>query len=553
MGRLRWWLLAGLVLALLLSPYLWRGPSVADGSWLVVDLGGEYQEVSGSPLGRLFGRGGRTLAGQLSELGKAERDGRLAGVLLRIRALDVGWAKAQDLRQAIQRLAGKGKHTVAYVELEKYGPSLEYYVASGAEKVYVAPGTRNPLVGMASESLFLGGLFEKLGVKLEYERIGKYKSAVESLAEHSMSDANREMSEAILDSLYQRFLEDVAKSRGLSVQQLSDAVDQGPASPAELEALHLIDGAAFLDEILEKQGKPPTISDETYAQVDPSAVGFKPKATFALIYGAGSVVVGEGHPAPGRGPVMASQNLADAFEKASEDPDVRAIVFRVDSPGGSALASDLIWRAIGKARAKGKPVIASLSDVAASGGYYVVSGADRIVAEPATLTGSIGVFVIRPMIAGALEKLDIGFASLTRGRNADLLLSTKPLSDAARVRMAAEVKGIYDQFVSRVAEGRHLEPGRVDEIGRGRVWTGAQAREIGLVDELGGLHDAVPFPPPKPLVEQLREALDGSVAARASSLVDAAIPRASRLALELVRELPAGVPILVPPVLAEVH
>jgi protease-4 len=571
MKRLRWWLAAGLVAALVAS-LLWRaGPSVENGSWLAVDLEGEYVESDVSPVQRLLGRHVHTLAAQLSELGKAERDRRLAGVLIRVRGLELGWGKAQDLRRAIQRLRERGKRTVAYVELEEYGANIEYYVASAADAVYVAPGTRNPFVGLAAEHLFLGGFFEKLGVQLEYERVGKYKSAVESLAERSMSDANREMSNALLDSISSQFLGDIAASRGLTPEELAAIVDQGPSSPAELEARRLIDGAAFEDQILEKEGKPKLVESDVYAAVDAASVGFAPRATFALVYGAGSVVLGEGRAAPAGSPVMASEALAEAFEQAADSPDVRAIVFRIDSPGGSALASDLIWHALRKARAKGKPVIASLSDVAASGGYYVAAGADRIVAQPAAITGSIGVFVIRPMVAGTLEKLGIGFETMQRGRLADLLLATRPLSPETRERVRDEVRGVYQQFLSRVAESRGMDPEKVNEVGRGRVWTGAQALEAGLVDELGGLREAVqaakravdlpadadvvlvPFPAPKPFLVQLREALEGSAAARAEALVSGALPRGARLALDTLRALPPGVPVLIPPVFAEVR
>ncbi len=571
MKRLRWWLLAG-VAAVIAASLLWRGGAgVEPGSWLAVDLEGRYLESEVPAVQRLLGRRAHTLASQLSELGKAERDARLEGVLLRVRGLDVGWGKAQDLRRAIQRLRDKGKRTVAYLEIEQYGANVEYYVASAADAVYVAPGTRSPFVGLAAEHLFLGGLFEKLGVQLEYERIGKYKAAVESFAERSMSDANREMSNALLDSISSQFLADIAASRGLTAEELAATVDRGPSSPRELEAQRLIDGAAFEDEILEKEGRPKLVEADAYEKVDAASVGFAPQATFALIYGTGAVVLGEGSASPMGSPVMGSAAVAEAFEQAAASPDVRAIVFRIDSPGGSPLASDLIWQALRKARAKGKPVIASLSDVAASGGYYVAAGADKIVAQPGSLTGSIGVFVIRPMVAGALEKLGIGFETMQRGRLADLLLSTRPLSPEARERVRDEVRGVYQQFVSRVAEGRHLDPEKVDGVGRGRVWTGAQALEAGLVDELGGLREAVqaakravdlpvdadvvlvPFPAPKPFLVQLREALQGALVARTESLVEAALPRGARVALDALRELPTGVPVLIPPVFAEVH
>jgi protease-4 len=571
MRRLRWWL----AILLLVGVAVWlvsrRGAGIESGSWLVVDLEGQYVEGEPPPLQRIFGRGGKGLAWQLSELGKAERDDRLAGVFLRVRALDMGWGKAQDVRRAIARLREKGKRTVAYIELEEYGSNLEYYVASAADAVYVAPGTRSPFVGMAAEYFFLGGMFEKLGIAVEYERVGKYKTAVDQFAAQTMSDANREMSDSLLDSMHGQFLADVAEGRKLTPADVAAIVDRGPTAPSELQAEKLIDGAAFFDEVVEKEQNPKLVEDEDYARVDASAVGFSPQASFALIYGAGSVVTGDGQGGPSGGSVMASTAVAKAFEQAADSPDVRAIVFRIDSPGGSALASDLIYRAIRKARAKGKPVVASMSDVAASGGYYVAAAADKIVAEPATITGSIGVFVIRPMLAGALEKLGIGFTSLTRGRHADLLLSTQPLSEGARERMRSEVQGIYQQFVARVAEGRGLDPEKVNEVGRGRVWTGAQAKEHGLVDELGGLRDAVvaakalaklpadadvvllPFPPPKPLVVQIQEAFQGAAIARADALVDSVLPSGSRAAAALLRDLPLGVPVLIPPILAEVH
>jgi signal peptide peptidase SppA len=198
-----------------------------------------------------------------------------------------------------------------------------------------------------------------------------------------------------------------------------------------------VDGAAFLDEILERERTPDMVELATYARVDPSDVGFRPQATFALVYGAGGVTTGSGG-GRARGPSMASDDLIEAFDEASRDASVRAIVFRIDSPGGSALASDLIWRAVRRARDKGKPVIASLSDVAASGGYYVAAAADRIVAEPGTLTGSIGVFVIRPTIGGALEKLGVGVEGLTRGRYADILLAAPALAGTRRAAETSE-------------------------------------------------------------------------------------------------------------------
>jgi len=570
-----WRWIVGLALLLLIAIWLMveRGPGVEKGTVLVMDLEGSYVEAHATPyLARLFGAPDRPLIDVLSELAKAERDERLSAVLFRIRSLDIGWGKADELRAAIARIGERGRRTVAYLEIEKYGANLEYFVATGADEIYMAPGSRNPFVGLAAEHLFLGGFFEKIGVEIEYERIGKYKSIVESLAESKMSEANREMTTALLDSVYDRFVEAVAEGRSLTRVQVYAAIDAGPATPAEMQEHGLSDGIGFFDEILERvrdgEEERPVMRGAEYAEVDPSSVGFDPVASFALIYGAGPVVAGDGSSGLAGRQVFASTAVSEAFEAATEDPEIDAIIFRIDSPGGSALASDLVWRATQRAREKGKPVIASFSDVAASGGYYVACGADRIVSQPATLTGSIGVVVLRPVLAGLFEKLGVGVEAMTRGEHADLLLGSRRLSPRTRRWLRADVRDAYQTFVGRVAEGRELTPEAVDAIGQGRVWTGAQAFDVGLVDALGGLRTAVleaksavgldadadvvliSYPPPKSLAEQIADALGASVRATLPSL---SLPSTVRQLALTLQVLPAGTPLLIPPGLTEIR
>ncbi len=569
----RW--IAGIALLLLIAIWLMvdRGPGVERGTVLVMDLEGSYVEAHVTPyLARFFGAPDRPLIDVLSELAKAERDERLSAVLFRIRPLDIGWGKADELRAAIARIGERGRRTVAYLEIEKYGANVEYFVATGADEIYMAPGSRNPFVGLAAEYLFLGGFFEKIGVEIEYERVGKYKSAVESFAESKMSEANREMTTALLDSVYDRFVEAVAEGRSLTREQVHGAIDAGPATPAEMREHGLGDGIGFFDEILERvqdgDEERPVMGGAEYAKVDPSSVGFDPVASFALIYGTGPVVAGDGSSGLAGRQVLASNTVSEAFEAATEAPEIDAIIFRIDSPGGSALASDLVWRATQRAREKGKPVIASFSDVAASGGYYVACGADRIVSQPASYTGSIGVFVLRPVLAGLLENLGIGVEVMTRGEHADLLLASRRLSPRTRARLRADVRGVYETFVGRVAKGRELTPEAVDAIGQGRVWTGAQAFDVGLVDALGGLRTAVleaksavgldadadvvliSYPPPKSLAEQITDALGASVRATVSSLSLPSMVRQLALTLQV---LPAGTPLLIPPGLTEIR
>ena len=502
--------------------------SVDPGSILLLDLAGEYVEAAEPPLlSRLLAEPRRPFVSLLSELAKAERDDRLAAVVLRVRGLQVGWAKAQELREAIGDLARGGRRVVAYLELETFASNLDYFVASAAQGVYASPAMRAPLVGLAAEYLFLGGLWEIFGVELEVERVGRYKTAADTIAGRSMSQANREMADALLDSLDAQFVEGIAQSRNLPREAVRATIDAAPIDSQEMLAHGLIDEALFFDELVEKLGGGPVVRGADYAAVEPASVGFDPVARFALVYGSGGVVLGDGSVSPTGGPILASDAVSEALENAAMDPSIDAIIFRIDSPGGSALASDIVWRAAERTKREGKPLIASFSDVAASGGYYVAAGADAIVASPASITGSIGVFALRSVLGGLYDKLDIGFESLVRGAHADLLTTSRPLSEASRERMRAEVVSIYDLFVERVAEGRALEVQRVDALGRGRVWTGAQAAERDLVDALGGLRAAtrrakqeleldpdadvalVVYPPPMTFVEQIAEFLGG--------------------------------------------
>lgn len=560
---------------------LFAGPQVTPGSALLLDLEGSYVEAPDAPLvSRLLGQAGVPLVNVLSELRKAARDDRIGRVVVRIRGLDVGWAKAQELRDAMAGVRSAGKPVIAYVEVERFGASREYYVATAADQIWFAPGTRIPFVGLAADYFFLGGLWEKLGIQVEVERVGKYKSMAEMLAANAMSDDNREMVNSIMDSIESQLVAGIADRRALSASQVRAILDQAPVTPAQMQEAGLIDGVAYLDQVMEKLGSPPVVEGSTYAGVDPRDIGFAPQATFALVYGTGPVVHGEGRDGMTGGSVLASTTLARHIEQAAEDSEIGAIVFRVDSGGGSALASDIVYRAVQEAKEK-KPVVVSFSDVAASGGYYVGAAGDAIVAQPGTLTGSIGVFVVRPVVGGFLDKLGIGYEGITRGAHADILLATQPLDEASRERLEVEVRSVYELFIDRVAQGRSLEPAYVDEVGQGRVWTGVQANERKLVTLLGGLHTAVneakeragidrdtdvalmPYPPPEPLAAQLARLFSGGAStdsglraafgggAPAAAL--ATLPPAARRVASWLLELPTSAPLLVPPVVIDVH
>lgn len=546
------------------------GVDVESGSTLVVDVSGAYVEAaSPSVLARLAGDATQPLLSLLSVFTRAERDARIETVVLHIQPLQIGWGKADEIRAAIGRLRDAGRHTIAYVEVQTFSANKELYVASAADEIIVAPGSTIPLVGLAAEYLFLGGFMEKIGVAFDVAKAGRYKSAVEIYAEREMSEPAKEMANALLDDTYRRFVEAIASGRGLSPEQVADAIDKGSVRTQQLEAMGLIDGEAHLDQLLERIGGP-VVEHADYARVDPAELGFESKASLALVFGTGPVIQGRSDASLlGGDEVFASETASEAIVAAANDPEIAAIILRIDSPGGSALASEIIWRAIMRAREAGKPVIVSMSDVAASGGYYVASAADAIVADPGTLTGSIGVFILRPILGALLEKLEIGVESLTRGRHADFLLSSEPLPPAAFARLQTSATDTYRLFLTRVADGRSLEVDAVDRVAQGRVWTGAQALEAGLVDELGGLYAAarrakvaiglapdddvllVPYPRPMSLSDQIFEALADVRAPVQRPPFEWPEPLGELLRWAEV--MPSGSPLMVPPVLIDIR
>ena len=546
------------------------GPEIEPGSILVVQMNGKFTEAPSAPaIAKLFGGGATPFVGLLSQLAKAERDERIETVVLRISRLGVGWGKAQELRAAIARLRAAGRYTIAYLELETLSAHIEYFVAAAADEVQIVPGGAVPLVGLAAEYFYLGGVFDKLGVDFEVAKAGRYKSAVEMIAHTGMSPASREMANSLLDSISGQFSRAIAEDRGLTLDEVRERIDRGPVLARELVSLGFADGISHLDELLAERGGE-VVEGADYAAVDPASIGFEPEATYALVYGSGTVVSGDATFDSQGNSVFSAGGFSDALEQAVEAEEVDAIILRIDSPGGSALASEIVWRAIRKARAEsGKPMIASFSDVAASGGYYVASAADEIVAPAASVTGSIGVFALRPVLGRLFEDVGLEVELLQRGRYADLASSSRALSDGALERLERIVLETYDQFLERVAAGRSLEIAQVDAIAQGRVWTGEQAYERGLVDHLGGLREAVvraklaqgldadadvllvTYPPPKPLMQQIVELLD----ARIASAVRAQLPLPDPV-LRLQRiagVLPAGTPLLIPPVLVEIR
>jgi protease-4 len=475
---------------------IWSGRhAVPAGSWVLLDLEGSYGEYAPDDgLARLFGQRRMSLLDLLLLIRDADEDPRVAGMVVRVRPLEVGWAKAQDIREALLGFRASGKPLHAYLELELGAGTLEYYVASAAEYIHVPPGAAAPVTGLLAQFVFLGGVWEKLDIDMQVVKIREYKTAGDMLANKEMSPYHREMANSLLDSMYAQLVEGIAGPRNLEPGDVRNVIDAGPATPDELQKAGLVDGAEYLDELrttlVGAEGKF-LAADDYAAWRRPLPAQAPVRHRVAIVYGVGPVTTGESHASPFDGETnMGSDTLLEAFQDAVKDEQVEAIVFRVDSPGGSALASDLIWRAARTAGAT-KPVIVSMSDVAASGGYYVAAGANRIVAQPGTITGSIGVVLAKPNVKGFLAKLGINTAELQRGELASMMSLTASFDAAELRRVNAAMDYVYDQFLDRVATGRHLEKEQVNAIGRGRVWTGAQASQNGLVDELGGFFAAI--------------------------------------------------------------
>lgn len=563
-----------LILLLLGGGALWvfgslGGPKIQPGSVLIVDVEGSYYEAAEPPfLSRLLGDHRHSFLSLWSLLRKAERDERIAGVVLRVRRNDLQWASTQELADALRALKRAGRKTVAYLETESLGANREYLLASAADEIVISPATSSPLIGIGMEFLFLGGLWEKLGAGIETIGAGEYKSAAEILGGRAMSEPHREMANSLLDATFEQFVTGIAQGRGLDPQRVRELIDASPTTPDGLVEAGLADAVGGLREAIARIGPGPHLDAKDYAGVDAREVGFDPKARFALVLASGTVLMGEGTHSPSGSFVITSETISKALRQAADDPEIRAVVLRVESPGGSPLASDLIWQAAQEVKRKGKPLIASVSNVAASGGYYILCGADAIVASPTSLVGSIGVFAMRPTIGGMLDKLGIAHETLARGRSADILLASRPLSPEGRDRLTREIFATYDLFVGRVAEGRKQNRLDVQAIARGRVWTGAQGLEKGLVDELGGLRAAVdrakeaaglardsdvelvPYPEPVGLGEQIATALQQYARSANPGLP---LPPELRRLQELLGELPQGSPLLVPPFLLEMR
>ena len=468
-----------------------RQPSVASNSTLVLRISGDLQEVEpGGLVGSLF-EPPPTVRGVVDSLRKAKVDRRITSVIIRPAGNAALWGKVQELRDAIVDFRTSKKPIIAYLE---QGGEQEFYLASACDKVFLMPTASLDLTGMASYELFLRGTLDKIGAYPDAMHIGEYKTAANQMTERTFTAAHREMAESLNRDLFEQLVRGIASGRDKTDAEVRRLIDHGPFLPEDAVRAGLIDDVAYEDELDDKvalgHGGGRFLEHHEYRAVPATALGLNKGPRIALLYANGIISSGESSYDSPQGEVVGSDTFVRYLRKVRADDSIRAVVLRIDSPGGSAIASDVIWREVQLTRAV-KPVIASMSDVAASGGYYIAMPAHKIVAEPGTLTGSIGVVMIKFVIDGTLKKLGINMESVTQGRYADLYSPIRPFSPEERAKVQEQMQATYDAFVEKAAAGRQTTPEKIDAVGQGRVWTGRQAKDLGLVDELGGLMQAL--------------------------------------------------------------
>jgi protease-4 len=467
-----------------------RGASGGPGVWggrayLDLTLDG-LPERPPAELGLPFERQPPSLRTFVESLDRAAADPGLTAVVVRVGNLgDAGWARVQELRDALLRFRRSGKPAYAFLEGAGNG---EYYLASACDKIYAVPTAIVAVTGLAAEVTFFRATLDKLGVEAQFEGFGKYKNAPNQYTETGFTAPHREQTEALLDSLDRQFVEALARGRKRTPEQVREWIDAGPYDARDAQRVGLVDELLYRDELetrLEGAGR---VTAAGYARGG-GGFGFG-RPRIALIYALGEILPGRSSTSPFGGESAGSDTLAAALRQAREDGSVRAVVLRVDSPGGSGAASDVIWREMRETRRR-KPVIVSMGDVAASGGYYIAMAGDVIVAEPGTITGSIGVFGGKFTLRGLYDKLGISKEIVTRGKSAALFSDYRPWDDEERARIRAMMESFYRDFVGRVAEHRGKTYDEADALAQGRVWSGAEARQHGLVDRLGGLETAI--------------------------------------------------------------
>jgi protease IV len=491
-------LLCGLILVVLVfaavrfaGSYANRPVSVADGSTLLLDLEGDVPErlPAEIPIPVLQNQTDLSLEQTWDTFRRAATDSRIRGILFEPHGLDIGWGKMEEIHDEIVQFRKSGKPIVTYL---RSPTAREYYLASATDKIFISPEDSLDLKGLAAESLFFKQTLDKVGVQAEVIHAGKYKDAGDVLTRTSMTPETREVLNAILDQYYGNLIATVAEGRKKQPDAVRALIDDGPFLARDAVSSGLIDALGYEDQAVGemqsrlKQSELKKISAKAYVKGLAPAPGGR---RIALIVGQGTITAGTGNETADD-ESFTGTGFIKLLKEVENDSSIQGVIMRIDSPGGDAVASDDILHEA-KNLSKKKPLVISMGDTAASGGYYVAVTGDPIIAYPNTLTGSIGVIFAKFTLHGLFDKVGVDEQLLTRGRYADIESAYTPLSDAARQKLSGQIDSFYRAFVSRVAEGRKKPFDQIEPLAQGRVWVGAQAKDNGLVDQLGGLDRAV--------------------------------------------------------------
>jgi protease-4 len=455
-----------------------------DGGVLVWEVGGNYpEERDDSFWGQVRGGGEMTLPEILFSLYRAAEDDRITGLMLDMRGAAIDWAKVEEIRGAIQNFKDHDKPVVAYMD---GGGTRDYALAAMADRIVLSPEATLMVLGLSAEMAFMRDTLEKLGMKADFVHVGAYKSAPERMTRSSASDANREMITSIVDDRFEALLDMLAESRGVEREVVVAWIDRGMFAAMDAVEAGLADTVMYYEEMMDEN-----FPDEDLTYLADFSLD-RPKRSdteyeVAVVFITGVIMPGPSRYDNFQGKLAGSETVVEQLQSVGEDDDVDAVILRVDSPGGSALASDLIWREIQKVQ-ESKPVIVSMSGLAASGGYYVACLGDSIFADPGTLTGSIGVFAGKMDRSGMYEKIGVNREFITRGANALLFSDEGGFTPEQRELFQTQLDEFYERFLAKVASGRGMSRDAVHEVAQGRVWTGRQGLDRGLVDGLGGLH-----------------------------------------------------------------
>jgi protease IV len=455
------------------------------------------EDAPDTPTARLMLNQKQTLRDVVDAIDRGASDDRVVGMIAKIGAAPLGMAQTQEIRDAVQRFRAHNKFAVAYSEtFGEFGPGNgSYYLATAFDHIYLQPSGDVGLTGIIMESPFVKGTLSKLGMTFHGDHRYEYKNALNSLTETKYTAPHKEAMTAIMNSWFNQMKDGICQARQITPDKFQAIVDAGPYLGKEAVAAKLVDAVAYRDEVYgDVKNKAGDGAELLYLDKYLSRAG-RPHdhgKTIALVFGVGGVTRGLSDYDPVQGSqTMGSDTVASAIRAAADDKDVKAILFRVDSPGGSYVASDTIWREVVRARQAGKPVIVSMGNLAGSGGYFVAMAADKIVAEPGTITASIGVLGGKMLTSGLWDKVGLSWDEVHDGENATMFTGTHDYTPAEWGRFQAWLDRVYVDFTSKVADGRRLPKEKVLEIAKGRIWSGQDAKNLGLVDELGGYDTAL--------------------------------------------------------------